>query len=447
LSHIQKKISKSRRTGRVVNSWQARYTGPDGKERSRRFDRKVDAEAWLATNAADIARGDWIDPAASRVLFRDWAESWASIIVDLRPSTRQQNLDYLRRYILPTFGSLTVGQIDFTTIQTWVSTMTAEGPPAWWNTSVEPNRRTKPVAAATAVKAFQILNKIMATAVRSDRVRSNPCSGVKVPRIERKEMRFLTPSEIDILTDSIDERYQALILVAAYGGFRIGELAGLRRGRVDILNGRVDIAEVVVEVAGHLTYGEPKTRAGRRAVTLPRSVVGVLNDHLSQFTPADPQAFVFSAPEGGALRVPAWRRRFWCPAVTCAGLTPLRPHDLRHTAVALWVATGANPLEVSRRAGHASVSFTLDRYGHLFPEADQAVANRLDALMASGPRATLPRAASSGRPISDGRGTDTGSAASADVITFVTSEQDEQQWALRDSNPRPQPCEGCALTS
>jgi integrase len=62
------------------------------------------------------------------------------------------------------------------------------------------------------------------------------------------------------------------------------------------------------------------------------------------------------------------------------GLSPLRPHDLRHTAVALWIAAGASPLEVSRRAGHASTAFTLDRYGHLFPEADATVADKLEDL-------------------------------------------------------------------
>jgi len=62
----------------------------------------------------------------------------------------------------------------------------------------------------------------------------------------------------------------------------------------------------------------------------------------------------------------------------------LHPHELKHTAIALWIASGAGPLEVSRRAGHTSVSFTFDRYGHLFPEADQSVADRLDALIADG---------------------------------------------------------------
>ena len=89
---------------------------------------------------------------------------------------------------------------------------------------------------------------------------------------------------------------------------------------------------------------------------------------------------MFAGPQGGPLRVTGS-----APGVAAgtraAGLDGLRIHDLRHTAVALWIAAGANPKEVAARAGHASVSFTLDRYGHLYPEADQALRDRLDALM------------------------------------------------------------------
>jgi integrase len=72
------------------------------------------------------------------------------------------------------------------------------------------------------------------------------------------------------------------------------------------------------------------------------------------------------------------------PATRAAGLDGLRIHDLRHTAVALWIAAGASPKEVAARAGHTSVSFTLDRYGHLYPEADEALRSRLDALFVDG---------------------------------------------------------------
>ena len=92
---------------------------------------------------------------------------------------------------------------------------------------------------------------------------------------------------------------------------------------------------------------------------------------------------MFSGPHGGALRVSHFRSRFWRPATIAAGLDGLRIHDLRHTAVALWIAAGANPKEVAARAGHASVSFTLDRYGHLYPEADLSLRERLEAIYAA----------------------------------------------------------------
>jgi integrase len=194
-------------------------------------------------------------------------------------------------------------------------------------------------------------------------------------------MRFLTPGEIARLADAIRPPYRALVLVGAYGGLRIGELAGLRRERVDLLRGTVEVAEIMTEVAGKLQIGPPKTRASRRMIGLPRAVVHVLAEHLGPGgRPAD---FVFTGPQGGPLRIAGFRYRIWRAATTAAGLEGLRIHDLRHTAVALWIAAGASPKEVAVRAGHSSVSFTLDRYGHLYPESDTALRDRLDAIFAA----------------------------------------------------------------
>ena len=89
---------------------------------------------------------------------------------------------------------------------------------------------------------------------------------------------------------------------------------------------------------------------------------------------------MFRAPGGGRLRINGFRHRAWLPAALAAGLPGLRIHDLRHTAVALWIAVGASPKEVAARAGHTAVSFVLDRDGHLFPESDAALRDRLDLL-------------------------------------------------------------------
>jgi hypothetical protein len=86
-----------------------------------------------------------------------------------------------------------------------------------------------------------------------------------------------------------------------------------------------------------------------------------------------------------------FRARVWRPAVAAAGLGGLRIHDLRHTAVALWIAAGAGPKEVAARAGHTSVSLTLHRYGHLYPEADVALRDRLDELFVPATEHRLPR--------------------------------------------------------
>jgi hypothetical protein len=75
-----------------------------------------------------------------------------------------------------------------------------------------------------------------------------------------------------------------------------------------------------------------------------------------------------------------FRRRIWRPAVRAAEFDGLRIHDLRHTAVALWIAAGASPKEVARRAGHTSVKTVLDVYGHLYDEADVALRERLEAM-------------------------------------------------------------------
>jgi integrase len=165
-------------------------------------------------------------------------------------------------------------------------------------------------------------------------------------KIEREEMRFLTPAEIVDLAEAIHARYRALVFVGAYGGLRMGELAGLRRSRVDLLAGAVTVAETPTEVKGKLIAGPPKTRAGRRTVGLPPFVVRELKAHLA--AAQRPSSHVFTAPGGGPLRVPSFRARSWLPATEAAGL---RIHDLRHTAVALWIAAGATPKEVAVRGG------------------------------------------------------------------------------------------------
>ena len=127
--------------------------------------------------------------------------------------------------------------------------------------------------------------------------------------------------------------------MGGYGGLRIGELAGLRTSRIDMLRGVIDIAEQVVEVGGKLSIGPLKTRAARRRVRLPRFVVDELGTHLAKVH----GELVFPSPDGGLLSRTRFRTRVWLPAISAAGLEGVRVHDLRHTAAVLWL-TGAGGL-------------------------------------------------------------------------------------------------------
>jgi hypothetical protein len=156
-------------------------------------------------------------------------------------------------------------------------------------------------------------------------------------------MRFATVAQVAALASAIAPRYRALILVAAYGGLRWGELVGLRVKRVDLRHGRVTVAEQVSEVNGQLIPSPPKTEAGRRTVTLPAVAAVALAEHLAEYAEHGADGLVFPGPEGGYLRRSNFRRRWWLRATRAAGVEGLRFHDLRHSAATLALAAGSRP--------------------------------------------------------------------------------------------------------
>jgi integrase len=215
------------------------------------------------------------------------------------------------------------------------------------------------------------LRVILNVAVRAGRLRVNPAAGLPLPRPRSIEQRYLTPAQIDALATAVPERYRAAILLAAYGGLRASELWGLKRGRVNVLRGRVDVAEAMVEVPGGLECTSP-TNHQRRTVALPPFLIAELDEHRRTFTQGgtSPDAITFTGARGDAIRPSTFRQRVFAPAVKAAlppELARLRFHDLRHTAAALMIATGAHAKVIQTRLGHASITVTLDRYGHSCP--------------------------------------------------------------------------------
>jgi integrase len=351
-----------RRLADGSRAWLVRFRTSDGRQRSKQFKRKRDADAYVNLVEVDRLQGALIDPRLGRITVAEWWDQWWPTVTNLRPSTRARDEQYFRTHVVPTFGSVPLARLDRTALRAWAA------------------ERTDPaggdLAPATVHTVVQVFNKCLNAAVEDRLIPYNPVAKLPLPRIERQEMRFLTYDEVWTLADAIDPRYRAFVLLGGFGGLRLGEMLGLRWGRVDLLRRRVQVAETLVDVAGHLQFGPPKTKAAIRSVPLPRFVCEELSVLASPGTP--PDTLVFVSPDGCPIRPTLFRRRFWAPAVAAAEVAPLRIHDLRHTAVSLWIAEGAHPKHVAVLAGHTSVSIVLDRYGHLYPQQDEQLVEALD---------------------------------------------------------------------
>jgi integrase len=192
-------------------------------------------------------------------------------------------------------------------------------------------------------------------------------------------MRFLTAEEVDALADTIDARYRALVLLLGFCGLRAGEALALRERDVDFIGRKVKVRRTLTDTSAGLGFGDPKTEQSTREVTAPMFVIEALSQSVKEFGPGE-DGLIFQAPEGGGpVSLTNFRRRAWKNALKATGLGPLRIHDLRHTAVALAIEQGAHPKDIQKRMGHSSIEITMDRYGHAWDSADEAIADGFDA--------------------------------------------------------------------
>lgn len=345
------------RSGR--ESWQARWRDPAGIDRSKNFSRKVDANRYLISLESDKLRGRYADPRLGRTRVAGWMLEWQATRANLSPQTRLRDEASIRNHVLPTFGTVPIGQIQPVHVARWVADLDANG-----------------LAPATTRKAYQLLAAALSDAVDNGFIPLSPCRNVKLPKLTTSVMRVLEPAETKALAGAIDERYRAMVLAAAYTGLRFGELAALRTERFDALRRTVRIEESLAEVRGEFLFKPPKSDASHRTVSVPSFVVEELAQHLAVH--ADGSGLIFSAPSGGPIRRTNFRRRIWLPAVRASVGEPCTFHDLRHTHAALLIAVGEHPKVIQERLGHASIKTTLDIYGHLFEGLDEAAADRLD---------------------------------------------------------------------
>lgn len=344
-------------------SWQARYRGADGRQLSKSFDRKVDAERFLTTMEASKLRGDWVDPALGRRQFREVALEWQAAQIH-RPSTRQQVEYNLRTHILPYFGDRTLASVRPSDVQKWVKGRSAK------------------LAPSTVTVIYRYFAAIFKFAVADGLIPTTPCRGIKLPRIERRPVDPLSTEQVWALTEAMPERYRALITLAAGSGLRQGEAIGLTLPRIDFLRQNLRVEEQLILLDGQPPYlGPPKTESSRRTIPLPPVVLEALAAHVADFPPGQWQ-LVFTDENAGPLLRNRFSERVFRRAVRAADLPPGTTfHDLRHYYASLLIRHGESVKVVQSRLGHASAKETLDTYSHLWPDSEDRTRSAVESVL------------------------------------------------------------------
>ena len=337
--------------------YRARYRDPLGHQRCETFARKADAQRYLREMQVDIERGRWIDPAGADVALGVWAEEFLLLARRLSPSTQETYRRDLSRYILPRFGAYRLGRLPADEIENWLNDEIASG-----------------LAVSSVHRHYRTLRRMLQVAVEKEKIPTNPCGRVQPPRVPKREMMFLSWEEAVDLAEATHERYRALIYLAVDSGMRWSELVGLRRSKVDLHRRKIRVTEQLIRLeSGEWLRKETKTAAGVRSITISPETAEILAEHVGSVVGPGPDSLVFPNKVGNPLISSSYWQHYFQPALRTAGFK-CRFHDLRHTSVALAIAEGAHPKAIQSRMGHSSISVTLDRYGHLFPELDEAIA-------------------------------------------------------------------------
>jgi integrase len=340
---------------------QVRWRDPvTGEQLSRLFDRMSDARAFKAKIETDMQKSTYVDPRSGKVQFDEWAAQCSEARLHLRPATRARDESYMRNHVIPAFGKLPLVGITKLRVQAWVRKLHDGG-----------------LAPATVRECHRLLHGVLSEAVEARLIAESPCRNISLPRIPHQEQRYLTPEEVERLTDVIEPSFRALIYCAVYLGCPWGELVGLKRHNLHLLKREVRIVGSLEEVSGGPHYvEETKTSASRRTLSIPP-----LSGRGARFAPprCATKRFVFTGARGALLRRSNFRKRQWQLAVQSAELDPeLRFHDLRHSCASILIAAAPTPRKSRPASATRPSRRRFDRYGHLFPSLGSQLDDSLE---------------------------------------------------------------------
>ena len=348
MSHVQKRADRR---------YRARWLDPDGRERSRTFTRKADAERHLAAVEGAKLSGAYVND-ANPVTVGEYARKWAAN----RPhrqttATRVESL--ISKHIEgTTIGDKRLSAVRASEIQAWVTD------------------RAKVLSPTTVRLLVQTLRSVFNAAVQDRLIASSPVARLSLPRSENARIVPLTVDQVQVLADAMPDRCRAMIIIQAGLGLRIAELLALRLEDVDFLRRTVRVEWQLTQDAKHRV--SPKTPRSRRTVPLPTVVAETLAAHISEFSPAE-DGSLFTTTSGNLYRQEHFGARVFKPAAKSASLPAgVTSHDLRHHYASVLLAAGESVVAVAERLGHENATLVLKTYGHLMPDSEDRTRRAID---------------------------------------------------------------------
>lgn len=297
---------EKRETSRGVR-YDVRFRELGGRQRSKSFRRKGDAERFARTVEVDNDRGLFVDPKLARTPLAEVAAAWLRSNPGKRGGSLDRDEQVIARHIVPAIGDRAVVSLTPADIQAVV------------------NRWSMTRAPRTVLREYAVLRAILNYAVRLDMLARSPCRGINLPEVKPLRRHIVTADELVRLADAMGGvgGLGPMAYLGTVDGLRWGEVAGLRVSHLDFAARTLTITETVVRGRrGLIGFGEPKSAAGRRTLAVPVGLVEMLAKHMEArgLSASDGNALLFTAPSGGLLRYSNWVRRCWYPACVVAAL-------------------------------------------------------------------------------------------------------------------------------
>jgi integrase len=225
--------------------------------------------------------------------------------------------------------------------------------------------------------------KILSTAERDGLIPNNPARLAERPRLERTEIEILTETQVrDMLAKLRGRRIHLIAALALATGMRRGELLALRWRDVDLDGAMLAVARSLEQTKAGLRFKAPKTAHGRRAISLPASIVFELRalrraqaaERLALGLGKEPDDALVLRQPGGDPILPNSLTTEWRRLVATLKLPRVSFHALRHTHASQLIASGMDVIAIARRLGHSTPAITLNVYGHMFGNSDDRAA-------------------------------------------------------------------------